>query len=277
VQYVSWEASRRSSLLALFSYLVLPVFLSACGDNAKRGRGESCDVSAECITGLCYFQQCLDPLSDEDGDGVTNAQEALLGSDPFTGDTDGDGIADRDELGPDLQARDTDGDGKPDILESILADADGDCLVDQLDPDDGNPTDDLSPMVPIVCSLKGICDGQRERLKVSCPGGTTAQCNYDDIEGYSEVETACDGRDEDCDGRIDELWPDRDGDGVADCDPERRPRPALVWTGNVGGLLEDEDYKVRLLIGPPAVGTDDAAAIKVRIGSVPLGSAPGRQ
>ncbi len=36
----------------------------------------------------------IDPLSDYDGDGLTNAEEYMLGTDPFLMDTDGDGIPD---------------------------------------------------------------------------------------------------------------------------------------------------------------------------------------
>ncbi|NBT49230.1 MAG: DUF5011 domain-containing protein, partial [Actinobacteria bacterium] len=39
----------------------------------------------------------LDPAGDEDGDGLTNAQELALGSNPYQGDTDGDGFDDKAE------------------------------------------------------------------------------------------------------------------------------------------------------------------------------------
>ncbi len=65
----------------------------------------------------------LDPLdasdgvSDLDADGLTAAEEALLGTDPTEADTDGDGINDgteRDVHGTDPLASDSDGDGLPD-------------------------------------------------------------------------------------------------------------------------------------------------------------------
>lgn len=56
---------------------------------------------------------------DSDGDGLSDAQEAELGSDPDVADTDGDGLADGDEVaaGTDLLAADSDGDGYTDFDE----------------------------------------------------------------------------------------------------------------------------------------------------------------
>ncbi len=114
---------------------------------------------------------------------------------------------------------DSDGDGRPDILESRSGDLDGDCITDQYDVDDAVPSNDPSPMLKAVCRLEGICAAQRERLVVSCASGAAA-CVYGEVVGFEETETACDGRDENCDGRADEGFPDRDGadgDHVADC------------------------------------------------------------
>lgn len=61
---------------------------------------------------------CLDPLTpdataDPDGDGLENAQEEFLATDPCVHDTDGDGLGDgtEDTLGTDPLAPDSDGDG----------------------------------------------------------------------------------------------------------------------------------------------------------------------
>lgn len=62
---------------------------------------------------------CPDPNSDADGDGLTCAQEARLGTDPTNPDTDSDGLTDGQEvrLGTDPLNPDTDGDGLPDGVE----------------------------------------------------------------------------------------------------------------------------------------------------------------
>ena len=57
-----------------------------------------------------------DTREDSDGDGLSDAKEAELGTDPNNADSDGDGINDGDEvaLGTDPNNTDTDGDGVPD-------------------------------------------------------------------------------------------------------------------------------------------------------------------
>ena len=75
---------------------------------------------------------------DSDGDGLTNSQEATLGTNPNLADTDGDGINDGAEFGSGGTALDSDGDGIPNAIESGSADADGDGLVNSLDTDSDN-------------------------------------------------------------------------------------------------------------------------------------------
>ena len=60
-----------------------------------------------------------DPAGDPDQDGLTNAEEAELGTDGLSVDTDGDGLADPDEIvtGTDPTAPDTDADGLGDLDE----------------------------------------------------------------------------------------------------------------------------------------------------------------
>ena len=118
-----------------FGSLVL--FVAASGDAGKRPLGSECTSDGECADGLCISGLCLDPDADDDLDGLTNRIEGALGSDPRNPDSDGDGVADGDEVGVDLaNPADGDGDGKVDALESASADSDGDCIPDQRDPDD---------------------------------------------------------------------------------------------------------------------------------------------
>ncbi|WP_020396882.1 choice-of-anchor L domain-containing protein [Thiolinea disciformis] len=98
-------------------------------------------------------------LGDSDGDGLTNAAEALIGTDPNNPDTDGDSINDGIEVGADTSKPiDTDQDGKINALDNdddndgVLSlteigstpasprDTDGDGKANYLDKDDDNDT-----------------------------------------------------------------------------------------------------------------------------------------
>lgn len=97
------------------------------------GRDQDCDG----------FDGPVEPV-DSDGDGLYDAVEGTLGTDPLDPDTDGDGWGDGDEhtAGSDPLSPDSDGDGLSDGIEED-ADHDGDGLIDALDPDDdgdGIPT-----------------------------------------------------------------------------------------------------------------------------------------
>ncbi|MFO8150798.1 MAG: binary toxin-like calcium binding domain-containing protein [Trueperaceae bacterium] len=93
-----------------------------------------------------------DPFTvDTDGDGLTDAEERQYGTDPRNADSDGDGISDFDELNlyySEPTMEDTDGDGLPDGLEvdffgtsPLLADTDGDQFDDayEVTTDNRNP------------------------------------------------------------------------------------------------------------------------------------------
>ncbi len=71
-------------------------------------------------------------LPDSDGDGVNDASEAILGTDPHKKDTNGNGVSDKEELSAKLgDARDNDNDGLSDGVETLFG-------TDPKDPDTDN-------------------------------------------------------------------------------------------------------------------------------------------
>ncbi len=106
--------------------------------------------------------------TDTDGDGLSDAEEALLGTDPLNPDTDGDGLLDGTEVDmamgtgcPDPLNPDSDGDTLLDGEEVILGtdscntDSDGDGVPDNLDPDPTAPGETSSVLEE---ATRALCD-----------------------------------------------------------------------------------------------------------------------
>lgn len=107
-------------------------------------------------------------LTDDDGDGLNAGQELMSGLDPYSADSNGDGIGDAIAygLGGAATQNDPDGDGLPTLVElglgtnPFLADTDGDLVNDSLDaspldptrsaPGAPNPTDHIPPVITLI-------------------------------------------------------------------------------------------------------------------------------
>ena len=136
-------------LLAMLSSVTF-----ACSDAPTRRLGGVCGANADCGQDICYSRTCLDPAADDDLDGLQNALEIALGTSPVQADSDGDGTPDPNELDATLVNIDSDGDGVADALESAILDADGDCLPDQVDPQNLVPdTHDID-----ADGISDVCD-----------------------------------------------------------------------------------------------------------------------
>jgi hypothetical protein len=116
---------------------LLAVTLSACGGGTTTGTADGDSGGGnENTDGQGLLGGNTDANTDSDGDGLYDAEEALLGTDPLLTDTDGNGITD--------DAEDTDGDGVSNLTE-LLQGTDpvvADNTVTDPDPDDQTASND---------------------------------------------------------------------------------------------------------------------------------------
>lgn len=170
------------------------------------------DVSIEPLSPQLRF---LEPYGDQDGDGLYNIEEALLGTDLGRSDTDGDNWSDRADNCPLIYNPDQRDMVNPNGVGDVCDDSDADGAVDAVDncsfvpnPDQANTDSD---------ALGNSCD--------NCP--LTANPNQEDTKHPNGIGDACD--DPDADGVPDQFdncqddsnpgQEDPDGDGLGDpCD-----------------------------------------------------------
>ncbi len=261
--------------------LLLALLLAGCAADDARKKGATCNTEAPCDSGFCYAGTCLDPAGDDDNDGLTNEVEAfLLGTDPTSADTDGDGITDLNEVGPDIDdPDDSDGDHVPgqeppshDAVESTVEDSDGDCVPDQFDPHSTSVAD----LVAALCPLAGVCETESKALGILCSetevdsaGFPLPRCDLSDLsEAWEDSEATCDGLDNDCDGHTDILVDEG-------CDADTSACTAGVC--GPGGLCEvrtiaELPYRERIPVPGVGLARD---ALSLPSGFVLLAAGPG--
>ncbi len=192
-------------------------------------------------------------IIDTDGDGLSDALEAFLGSDPNDADTDDDGVLDGDEANP---SDDTDGDGLINVLD---VDSDNDALFDgtEVGNDCSHADTDLGP--PVHC----IADADSGATTTSAlkwdtdDGGVSDGSEDPNLNGMIDSgeldpnEPSDDGQstDTDNDGLSDALEAflgtdpndaDSDDDGVLDGD-EANPSDDCDGDGLINVLDPDSD------------------------------------
>ncbi len=144
---------------------------------------------------------------DADGDGIKDANEVLRGFNPFSSDSDGDGLDDSVELGNQSAPRDTDGDG---VFDALDADDDGDGILTATENAgatlDGAVEDDDD-----VAAYRDD-DSDGDGLADAIEGA--GDIDGDGIPNFLDLDADGDGLD-DADELGDPL-PDSDGDGVID-------------------------------------------------------------
>ncbi len=226
--------------------------------------------------------------ADYDKDGLTNARERELGTDPWNPDTDGDGLSDGDEVykyKTDPLKQDTDGDGLNDYDEIFTyktnpnaADSDNDGLndgeeiarkTDPLNPDtdgdgliDGDEvikyqTDPLNPDT----DGDGLSDGDEVHKYNTNP--KAKDTDGDGLSDYDEVhkyKTNPNNPDTDGDGlsdglevnthKTDPLKPDTDGDGLSDGDEVHKHNTDPLKSDTDGDGLSDGDEVLKYKTNP---------------------------
>jgi len=182
---------------------------TSCGivDNDGDGVAEGTDPDDNnpCVPNA-NFATC-----DQDGDGLNNSEEALIGTDPTLPDTDGDGINDGDEVTGGSNPLDP---CSPVPTGGCPTDADGDGSPFGTDPDDTNPC------VPDMSA--GACDQDGDNLNntqeaVYGTDPTNPDTDGDGINDGSEVTNGTDPLDP-CSPNLNSPLCDRDGDGLTNAD-----------------------------------------------------------
>ena len=182
--------------------------------------GASCDVSGNVIVigaffddsqaGSAFVFEANLSTADSDGDGLTDAAEGALGTDPSDPDTDSDGLLDGTEVDiadgsgcPDPTIADSDGDTLSDGEEVAAGtnpcnvDTDGDLVPDNIDPNPSDPGDTanfLEEAIRLVCQSIQDLDlslfnganenanaGRRNSLAARCSNAANAIAE-DDVE-----------------------------------------------------------------------------------------------
>lgn len=167
---------------------------------------------------------------DPDGDGLTTAEEWLLGTDPYNWDTDGDGLSDGEEVliyGTDPLNPDTDGDGLSDWQEVRVYGTDP-LLVDT----DGDGLSDYEEVMGVM--IYDRATGQPIRVHTNPLKWDTDGDGISDGDEVRKYNTH-------------PLKVDTDGDGLSDFDElfVYRTNP-LLWDTDGGGISDGEEVRLGL-------------------------------
>jgi MYXO-CTERM domain-containing protein len=253
-------------------------------DDGNKVAGDGCSPTCGIEAGyLCEGNPSRCSNSpDPDGDGLTNAQEAALGTDPFNADTDGDGISDSAEVGPDgvftagvdtnpLDA-DTDDDGLSDGDEKNGTGANGGFVTNPLNADtDG---DGIKDGVELGITT-GIAGGSsRGKVFTGTAAGFVGDANGATKTDPTKKDTDGDGiedgiEDKNKDGKLDagETDPnnkDTDADGIED-GVEDKNKNGVVDMGELDPTKKDTDGD----------GLEDGIEDKNKNGAVDMGETDG--
>ena len=170
--------------------------------------------------------------ADDDDDGFSDTDEALVGTDPTNPDTDADAALDGSDNCPltiNPSQADFDTDGVGDLCDS---DDDDDGVTDDSDCAPFDNT--IFPGATELCdAIDSDCDGDLVESFINTDGDSEPDCIDSDDDGdgfgdsvdcapldssiYPNAVELCDGIDSDCDGSLVDEFDDTDGDLEPDC------------------------------------------------------------
>jgi len=191
-------------LACLFSLAVLFIAISVATVLAQNGDSNNSDASNEwaleddVIIGhpnlarldSLALTSCLPTDGDLDGDGLSDQEEASLGTNKQDADTDSDQVDDATEVGNPSSPNDGDGDGLIDALESLNSDHDLDGKADQIDPSSG-PQALRGQFTPMAISDD---NSDSSRIEIQVVGGSNVSAVGVRLDmGYMEFLVAVDG------------------------------------------------------------------------------------
>ena len=179
---------------------------NTCGKNNQTFASNK-DVNTDANTPLPTIKS-PDSLAvtDTDSDGLSDLEEARLGTDPLLKDTDGDGIPDNEEIGVNFDSPlDTDKDG---IIDALDSDDDNDGIASQIEEKVGTSplradTDDDG-----ISDAEEIGKNTDKPLDTDNDGISNALDTDDDDDGIETITENTIG--------TNPLLPDSDGDGLSD-------------------------------------------------------------
>ncbi len=209
--------------------------------NGRVDAGE-CDPNNPLDDGTC---------TDADGDGLSDAAEDDLGTDPFDDDTDDDGLGDGTEVtdGTDPLNNDTDGDGIQDGTEVGLTEPEGDDTDPSAFVPDSDPTTTTDPVVD-DSDGDGLDDGVEDvdGDGRADPGETDADDDDSDDDGLMDGTEVL--------GGTDPLSDDTDGDGIQDGTESGLAQPEGNDT-DTSNFIPDADPSTTT--DPNDIDTDDGS------------------
>jgi hypothetical protein len=184
--------------------------------------------------------------NDSDGDGLLDSIENTLGTNPNDADSDDDGVSDGAEVGPDTAAPlDGDADGIIDALESSGVDSDGDGVVNQSDPANGNP---CVPAANNAACLAYDSDGDGLTNSQEDSLGTDRNSADSDGDGFNDgaevggnVNAPLDTDGDGVSNALESATADTDADGVVDQNDAANGNPCVPNVNSAACLATDSD------------------------------------